>query len=163
MVANYFKIIWILFSASLAIFVGVLLSELILSILIGPVHPILAIIAIFAFLILVVPSSKSSDPDVIFRRRVLRLSYGWGSVIAFLFLYIDPNWYIATMLISISVVGSIVLVYLRKKEEREKIAYKWRFFTLVALFLLLIIFIILLVVQQILLQNWLQIKWFLLP
>ncbi len=163
MVANYFKIIWILFSAFLAIFVGVLLSELILSILIGPVHPILAIIAIFAFLILVVPSSESSDPDVIFRRRVLRLSYGWGSVIAFLFIYIDPVWYIATILISISVVGSIILVYLRRKEEREKIAVKWRFYTLLTLFILLIFFIILLVVQQIILQNWLQIKWFLLP
>ena len=153
MVANYFKIIWILFSASVGIFIGVLLSELFLSLLLGPIHPTLLTIAIFLFLILVVPSSKSSDPDVIFRRRVLRLSYGWGSVIAFLFLYIDPNWYIATMLISISVVGSIVLVYLRKKEEREKIAYKWRFFTLITLFMLLIIFIISLVIQQIILQG----------
>ena len=153
MVANYFKIIWILFSASVGIFIGVLLSELFLSLLLGPIHPTLLTIAIFAFLILVLPSSESSDPDVIFKRRVLRLSYGWGSVIAFLFLYIDSDWYIATMLISISVVGSIILVYLRKKEEREKIAYKWRFFTLVTLFILLIFFIILLVWQQIILQG----------
>ncbi|GAF70975.1 unnamed protein product, partial [marine sediment metagenome] len=152
-IKTHFKIIWFLFSASVAIFIGVLLSELFLSILIGPLHPILSIIAIFAFLILVVPSTKSSDPDVIFRRRVLRLSYGWGCVIAFLFLYIDSDWYIATMLISISVVGSIILVYLRKKEEREKIAYKWRFFTLVTLFILLILFIILLVLQQIIIRG----------
>jgi len=154
LIKTYFKIIWILFSASVAIFFGVLFSELILSILIGPFHPILLTIGIFLFLILVVPSSKSSDPDVIFRRRVLRLSYGWGSVIAFLFISgIDPVWYIAIILISISVVGSIVLVYLRKKEEREKIAVKWRFFTLLTLFMLLISFIILLVIQQIIIHG----------
>ncbi len=145
----HYKVIWILFSACLAVFLGILLSELYLSILLGPVHPTLLTIAIFAFLILVVPSSKSSDPDVIFKRRVLRLSYGWGSVIAFLFIYIDPVWYIATILISISVVGSIILVYLRRKEEREKIAVKWRFYTLLTLFILFISFIILLVIQQI--------------
>jgi len=142
-----------------AIFVGILLSELFLSILIGSIHPILMTIAIFAFLILVVPSSKSSDPDVIFRRRVLRLSYGWGCVIAFLFIYIDPVWYIATTLISISVVGSIILVYLRRKEEREKIAVKWRFYTFLTLFVLFISFIILLVLQQIMLQDVKIWKW----
>jgi len=153
MVADYFKIIWILFSASVGIFIGVLLSELFLSLLLGPIHPTLLTIAIFAFLILVVPSSKSSDPDVIFKRRVLRLSYGWGSVIAFLFIYIDTVWYIATILISISVVGSIILVYLRRKEEREKIPVKWRFYTLLTLFVLFLIFIILLVLQQIMIRG----------
>ncbi|MFW9941269.1 MAG: hypothetical protein ACFFFT_09520 [Candidatus Thorarchaeota archaeon] len=143
-----FKIIWFLFSGCVAIFFGILLSELFLSVLIGPIHPFLMTIAIFAFLILVVPSSKSNDPDIIFRRRVVRLSYGWGCVIAFLFIFIDPEWYIATILISISVVGSVILVYLRRKEEREKISVKWRFVTLLTLFVLLIIFIVLLVVQQ---------------
>ena len=144
-----FKIIWFLFSGCVAIFFGILLSEAFLSILLGPVHPILMTIAIFAFLILVVPSSKSGDSDIIFRRRVVRLSYGWGCVIAFLFIFIDPEWYIATILISISVVGSVILVYLRRKEEREKIAVKWRFFTLLTLFILFIVFIVLLIIQQI--------------
>jgi hypothetical protein len=146
-IKTYFKIIWIMFSASVAIFLGVLLSELFLSILSGVIHPTLLTIAIFAFLILVVPSSTSSDPDVIFKRRMLRLSYGWGSVIAFLFIYITPVWYIFTIFISIAVAGSIVLIFIGRKEEREKISVKWRFYTLLSLFIFLIIFGILFFIQ----------------
>ncbi|MFX0030602.1 MAG: hypothetical protein ACFE8B_15425, partial [Candidatus Hermodarchaeota archaeon] len=143
----HFRIIWFLFSALIAIFLGVLLSELYYSVLIGPIHPTLLTIAIFAFLILVVPSSKSSDPDVIFKRRVLRLSYGWGSIIAFLFIYITPVWYIFTSFISIAVAGSIILIFIRRKEEREKISIRKRFWTLIILFVLLILFGILLGIQ----------------
>jgi len=130
-----------------AIFVGILLSELFLSILLGPLHPTLLTIAIFAFFILVVPSSKTSDPDVLFKRRILRLSYGWGSIIAFLFIYITPVWYIFTIFISIAVAGSIVLIFIGRKEEREKISVKWRFYTLLSLFIFLIIFGILFFIQ----------------
>jgi hypothetical protein len=78
---------------------------------------------------------------------MLRLSYGWGSVIAFLFIYITPVWYIFTILISIAVAGSIVLIFIGRKEEREKISVKWRFYTLLSLFIFLIIFAILFVIQ----------------
>ncbi|MHA2009085.1 MAG: hypothetical protein ACW99E_18320, partial [Promethearchaeota archaeon] len=50
------------------------------------------------------------------------------------------EYYILAIFISIAVVGTIVLVYLGRKEEREKISVKWRFYTLLTLFLLLIIF-----------------------
>ena len=146
-VKNHFKIIWFIFSAAIAIFLGILLSELFLSILLGIIHPTLLTIAIFAFLILVVPSSKTSDPDIIFKRRILRLSYGWGSIIAFLFIYITPVWYIFTIFISIAVAGSIVLIFIGRKEEREKISVKWRFYTLLSLFIFLIIFGILFFIQ----------------
>jgi hypothetical protein len=143
----HFRTIWFILSATIAIFLGILLSELVLSILIGVLHPTLLTIAVFAFLILVVPSSRSTDPDIIFKRRMLRLSYGWGSVIAFLFIYITPVWYIFTIFISIAVAGSIVLIFIGRKEEREKISVKWRFYTLLSLFIFLIIFGILFLIQ----------------
>ncbi len=146
---THFKSIWITFSAFVAVFLGILLSELFLSILLGPIHPTLLTIAIFAFLILVVPYAKSTDPDVIFKRRVLRLSYGWGSVIAFLFIYITPVWYIFTVFISIAVIGTITLVYMGRKEEREKLSIKWRFYTLITLFIAFISFGVLFVLQLI--------------
>ncbi len=145
---TYFKIIWILFSAFMAIFFGILSLKILLWI-----HSFLLMIVIFGLLYLIIPSAKSSDPDIIFKRRILRLSIGWGSVISLLFMFITPVWYIATILISISVVGSIILVYLRRKEEREKIPVKWRFYTLLTLFVLFIIFIILLVLQQIMIRG----------
>ncbi|KKN25730.1 hypothetical protein LCGC14_0881870, partial [marine sediment metagenome] len=83
----------------------------------------------------------------IFKRRIIRLSIGWGSVIAVLFMVIPPEGYIATTFISIAVVGTIILVYIGRKEEREKISIKWRFYTLLSLFLLLIIFGVLLFLQ----------------
>jgi hypothetical protein len=145
---TYFKILWILFSLFLAVFFGILSLQILFC-----VHSILLMIVIFGLLYLIVPSTKSDDPDVIFKRRILRLSIGWGSVISLLFMFITAIWYFATILISISVVGSIIVVYLRKKEEREKIAVKWRFYTLLTLFVLLIIFTVLVVVQQIVISG----------
>ncbi|HEC38476.1 MAG TPA: hypothetical protein ENI29_09580 [bacterium] len=147
-VKTYYKVFWFLFSTSTSIFFGILLSE------VGPLpihlnwfHDILLTFAIFGFLYLVIPAAKSLDPDVIFKRRIIRLSIGWGSVIAVLFMVIPIDGYIATTFISIAVVGTIILVYIGRKEEREKISIKWRFYTLLSLFLLLIIFGVLLFLQ----------------
>jgi hypothetical protein len=108
--------------------------------------------AIFGLLYLVIPSKKTEEPDIIFKRRILRLSVGWGSAISLLFIVITPVWYIFTVLISIGVVGTITLVYLGRKEEREKISIKWRFYTLLILFILLIIFAGLFITQQIIIN-----------
>ncbi|MFX0080680.1 MAG: hypothetical protein ACFE94_02905 [Candidatus Hodarchaeota archaeon] len=146
---TYFKILWILLSLSLAVFFGIISLQIF-----DWVHSILLMIVIFGILYLIIPSPKSDDPDVKFKIRIKRLSIGWGSVISFLFMFItNPNWYMPTILITISVVGSMILVYLRKKEEREKIAVKWRFYTLLTLFVLLIIFTILVIAQQIVISG----------
>ena len=135
-VKTYYKIFWFLFSASTSIFFGILLSDLVFHIL-NPFHAALLMFAIFGFLYLVIPAAKSLDADVIFKRRIIRLSIGWGSVIAVLFMVIPIEGYIATIFISIAVVGTIILVYIGRKEEREKISIKWRFYTLLSLFILL--------------------------
>ncbi|MFX1480579.1 MAG: hypothetical protein ACFFCI_21020, partial [Promethearchaeota archaeon] len=150
-IKTYFPYIWIPFSAFLAIFIGILLSPVTLNLL-NWVHSTLLMFAIFGLLYLVIPSKATTDADVVFKRRILRLSIGWGSAISLLFILITPVWYIFTVLISIAVVGTITLVYLRRKEEREKISIKWRFYTLLALFILLIIFTILFIAQQILIN-----------
>jgi hypothetical protein len=133
-----FKIIWILFSIFLAVFTGILMSDVVLKLL-NPGHTTLLMFAIVGLLSLLIPSEESEDADVIFKRRVLRLSIGWGSVISLLFILITPDWYPFAGFISTAVVGTIILVFIRRKEEREKISIRWRFFTLLSLFILLII------------------------
>jgi hypothetical protein len=145
-VKTHFKLIWIPFSGFIAIFMGILLSDVVLHLL-NPVHSTLLGLAIFGLLYLVIPYAQTSDPDIIFKRRVIRLSIGWGSVIGILFTIITIEWYIFTVFISIAVVGTIILVYIRRKEEREKISIKWRFYTLLILFILLILFGVLLFLQ----------------
>ncbi|KKK58591.1 hypothetical protein LCGC14_3042890, partial [marine sediment metagenome] len=86
-VKTYYKIFWFLFSVSTSIFFGILLSDLVLHLL-NPFHAALLMFAIFGFLYLVIPAAKSLDADVIFKRRIIRLSIGWGSVIAVLFMVI---------------------------------------------------------------------------
>jgi hypothetical protein len=142
----HYKIIWIIFSAFLGIFFGILLSDVYLHIL-NPLHATLLSLAIFGLLYLIIPYAETGDPDLIFKRRILRLSIGWGSVIGLLFIVITPVWYIFTAFISIAVVGTIILVYLGRKEEREKISVKWRFYTLLSLFILLILFGVLFFIQ----------------
>ena len=123
----------------LAILTGILFSPVILNLL-NWGHTTLLMFAAFGLLTLVIPSKDTTDADAIFKRRILRLSIGWGSAISLLFVLITPVWYIFTVLISIAVVGTITLVYLGRKEEREKISIKWRFYTLLILFSLLILF-----------------------
>ncbi len=145
---THYRFMWKLFSAFIAILSGILLSELVFSFL-NWYHSILLVLALFGFLYLILPAEDSTDADVIFKRRILRLSLGWGSLIGILFIMITIEWYIFTIFISIAVVGTIVLVYLSRKEEREKISIKWRFYTLLSLFLLLIISGVMLTIQLI--------------
>jgi hypothetical protein len=142
----HFKVIWTIISIFLAIFFGILLSPISLNYL-NWIHTTLLMFAIFGLLYLIIPYTQTEDPDIIFKRRILRLSIGWGSVIGLLFIVITPEWYLFTGFISTAVVGTIILVFLGRKEEREKISVKWRFYTLLSLFILLILFGVLFFIQ----------------
>jgi hypothetical protein len=142
----HFKVIWTVISVFLAIFFGILLSDVVLHIL-NPIHATLLAFAVFGLLYLVIPYTQTEDPDLIFKRRILRLSIGWGSVIGLLFIVITPDWYLFTGFISTAVVGTIILVFLGRKEEREKISVKWRFYTLLSLFVLLTLLGVLFFIQ----------------
>ncbi|MHA2283248.1 MAG: hypothetical protein ACXAC5_20595 [Promethearchaeota archaeon] len=145
-VKAHFKVIWTIVSILAAISCGILLSDLVFHIL-NPIHATLLMFAIFGLLYLIIPYTQSTDPDIIFKRRILRLSIGWGSLIGLLFIVITVEWYLFTGFISTAVVGTIILVFLGRKEEREKISVKWRFYTLLTLFILLILFGVLFFIQ----------------
>jgi hypothetical protein len=148
----HYRFIWKLFCAFIATLVGILLSEIVFGLL-NWYHSLLLIFGLFGLLYLILPTEDSTDADLIFKRRILRLSLGWGSVIGILFTVIPIEGYILAIFISIAVVGTIVLVYLGRKEEREKISIKWRFYTLLSLFILLIIFGIMLTIQLVVFTN----------
>ncbi|KKM91721.1 hypothetical protein LCGC14_1225740, partial [marine sediment metagenome] len=95
----------------------------------------------------VTPSEKSENVDVMFKRRMLRLIIGWGSVIIVLFTFITPVWYIFTIWISIWILGAVLLPYITFKEKRENISIKWRFYSLITLIITLVLFGILFGIQ----------------
>lgn len=141
-----FIYLWIPFSGIISILCGLVLSPVFFNIL-NWIHSSLVMISIFGLLFLIIPYAKTDDADKIFRRRILRLSIGWGSVIGLIFTLVTPDWYIFTIFISITVVGTIIVVYLLRKEERQKISIKWRFYTLLILTILFILFATLLGIQ----------------
>ncbi|KKM94413.1 hypothetical protein LCGC14_1198540, partial [marine sediment metagenome] len=140
------RYIWITLSIFISIFIGVLISPLILNLL-NPIHSTLVIFPVFGLLFSIIPSEKSEDVDVMFKRRMLRLIISWGSVIGVLFGFIAPALYIFTTWISIWILGAVLLPYISFKEKREKISIKWRFYTLIILIIMLILFGILFGIQ----------------
>ncbi|MFX1302635.1 MAG: hypothetical protein ACFE9X_04670 [Promethearchaeota archaeon] len=138
-----FQYVWIIFSLFVSIFFGILTYILTLWL----VHSIVLVFPIFGILYSIMPSKKSEDADLMFRRRMLRLIISWGSIIVLLFAFITWVWYIFTIWISIWIMGAILLPYISFKEKRENISIKWRFYTLIILIILLVLFGILLALQ----------------
>ncbi|MFX1575263.1 MAG: hypothetical protein ACFFB0_21215 [Promethearchaeota archaeon] len=138
-IKTHFRGIWIVINIFVSIFFGILFSDAVLGFL-NPIHATLLIFPIFGLLYSLIPSKKSENADVRFKRRMIRLIISWGSIIIILFAFITPIWYIFTVWISIWIVGAILLPYMIFKEKREKITIKWRFYTLLILITLLILF-----------------------
>jgi len=143
---RYFKFFWILISACIASFIGILFSEAILNLL-NPYHATLLIFPIFGIIYSLKPSEKTEDVDLMFRRRMFRLVISWGSIITVMFSFIPLEWYIFTTWISIWILGAILLPYIIFKEKNENISIKWRFYTLIILITLLILFGIIVGIQ----------------
>jgi len=141
-----FKYIWILISACLALFIGILFSDAILGLL-NPYQSILLIFPIFGIIYSLKPSEKTEDVNTMFRRRMVRLVISWGSIIIIMFTLISFEWYVFTTWISIWILGAILLPYIIFKEKRENISIKWRFYTLIILISMLILFGIIVAIQ----------------
>ena len=138
-IKTHFRGFWIVINIIASIFFGVLFSPAILNLL-NPIHSTLIIFPLFGLLYSLIPSKKSEDADIRFKRRMIRLIISWGSIIVVLFVFITPIWYIFTIWISIWIVGAILLPYMIFKEKKENISIKWRFYTLILLIIFLIIF-----------------------
>jgi len=141
-----FKYIWILISACLAVFIGIIFSDSILGLL-NPYHSIILIFPIFGIIYSLKPSEKTEDVNIMFRRRMVRLVISWGSTIIIMFTFIPAEWYVFTTWISIWILGAILLPYIIFKEKNESISIKWRFYTLIILISLLILFGIIVAIQ----------------
>ena len=145
---NY-KIVRVLICIFFGCITGVLFSDLILHIL-NPFHSLLLALAIFGLLFGILPSKKSEDYDEVFKEKMTRFITLWIGVTAFIFLFVLP--YIESILLSIFLLllsilglGAIILIYLYRLEEKERLSIKWRFWTLIIFFIILAIEIIVVV------------------
>ncbi|MCK4381176.1 MAG: hypothetical protein KAW51_08580, partial [Candidatus Lokiarchaeota archaeon] len=82
-IKNHIRSIWIIMCLFASIFLGVLFSSAILNLL-NPIHSTLLIFPLFGLLYSLIPSKKSDDADIRFKRRMIRLIISWGSIIVVL-------------------------------------------------------------------------------
>jgi hypothetical protein len=136
-----FKVIRIILCISLGLFMGILFSDLVWAKL-NLFHSILLALAIFGISYGIIPGAKSTDIDEIFREKMKRFITIWISVTAFISALILP--YIVSIILifflvilSILGLGTILLIFIYRLEEAERISIKWRFYTLIFFFILL--------------------------
>ncbi len=137
---NY-KVIRIFLCVLFGVMAGILFSDIILHIL-NPYHSLLLAFAIFGLLYGILPSEKTEDYDEIFKHKMTRFITLWVGMTAFIFLFILP--YLESvlfsfflLLLSILGLGAIILIYLYRLEEKERISILWRFYTLITFFIIL--------------------------
>jgi hypothetical protein len=139
---NYKKI-WILVSLSFSLLIFVLLIPYFSSIL----NITFIAAAAFGLLYSILPAKKSSNPDIRFKGKMIRLVIVWASLLGILFSFIPIEFLILTVFIGILILGAILLPYIYHKEKKDDISIKWRFYTLLSLISVLIIFGVLLYFQ----------------
>ncbi len=135
-----FKVIRIILCILLGIFAGILFSDLVWHYL-NPFHSILLALAIFGLSYGTIPGVKSTDIDEIFREKMKRFITIWISVTAFILALLLP--YIESIIftfflviLSILGLGAILLLFIYRLEEMERVSIKWRFYTLIFFFIL---------------------------
>lgn len=135
-----FKVIRIILCLSLGIFTGILFSDLVWQRL-NPFHSILLALAIFGLSYGIIPSQKSEDLDEIFREKMKKFIILWISVTAFILVliipFMEPLFTLFLVILSILGLGAILLLFIYRLEERERVSIKWRFYTLIFFFILL--------------------------
>jgi hypothetical protein len=97
------------------------------------------------------PSKRSEDSDEIFEQKMKKFITIWISTSLFIYVLILPYiesfiYSLILMTSSILGLGAILLIFIYRKEKKQKISIKWRFYTTIALIVLVIIWIILIVV-----------------
>jgi hypothetical protein len=147
---NNLKIIEIILCVLAGIIVGIIFSDLVLSLLMW-LHSTLLGIATTGILISLLPTKKTDDIDIVFKNRMQRFITLWISFTVFVFALILPyitSFLFGTILIlsSIIILGAILAIYIYRIEKKQKISIKWRFYTTIILIVLAIIWALLLVV-----------------
>ncbi|NHJ22629.1 MAG: hypothetical protein EAX91_16905, partial [Candidatus Lokiarchaeota archaeon] len=144
------KVIEIILCMFAGVIVGLLFSDKVLGLLRWD-HSSLLGAAATGILISLLPTKKTDDIDITFRNRMQRFITLWVSFTVFVFALILPSitsiiFGIILILSSIIILGAIVAIYIYRIEKKQKISIKWRFYTLIILFVLVGIWVVLLVV-----------------
>jgi len=144
-----FKIIRILFCIFVGILSGVLASVLSQGWL-HPVHAVLISLAVFGICFGLIPAKKAREPDEIFYQQMRQFSTIWIGITGFIFTLILP--YITSILFGIILVippilglGATLLLFIYRKEKKEKISIKWRFYTTTLSIILFVFWIVVLI------------------
>ena len=133
----------------IGILVGLTFSEFGLGLL-DIFYSVLLTLAIFGMLFGLIPSKKVSEPDDVFEQKMKRFITIWISTSLFIYVLLLP--YIESFLYSLilmtsSILGlsAIVLIFIYRKEKKQKISIKWRFYATTISIILVIVWIILIV------------------
>ncbi|MFX1357682.1 MAG: hypothetical protein ACFFA8_10375 [Promethearchaeota archaeon] len=145
-----FKYIRIIICMALGIFTGILFSDIMLGLL-HSYYPYLLAVAVFGIFFGLIPSKRAKEPDEIFEEKMKRFITAWLGMTGFIFALILP--YIKSVLYQFVLIlppilglGAITLIFIYRKEKKEKISIKWRFYTTFISITLFIIWIIVLIV-----------------
>jgi hypothetical protein len=136
-----FKVIRIILCLILGLITGILFSDLIFHVL-NPYYSILLALSIFGLSYGTIPGVKSTDIDEIFKEKMKRFITLWISITAFISILILPFiesiiFTFFLILLSILGLGAILLLFIYRLEEKERVSIKWRFYTLIFFFILL--------------------------
>ena len=145
-----FKYIKIFICLGIGALTGLIFSDLALGLL-NPIHSTLLSLSVFGLFYGLIPSKKAVESDEIFEQKMKRFITIWISTSLFIYVLILPyieSFVYSLILMTSSILGlsAILLIFIYRKEKRQKISIKWRFYTTIIAILLVIVWIILIVV-----------------
>ena len=145
-----FKYIKILICLGFGILVGVFFSDVFLGLL-NIYYSVLLALAIFGIFYGLIPGKKATDSDEIFEQKMKRFITIWISTSLFIYVLILPYiesfiYSLILMTSSILGLGAILLIFIYRKEKRQKISIKWRFYTTIVSILLVIVWVALIII-----------------
>jgi hypothetical protein len=145
-----FKYIKLLICLGFGILVGLVFSDFVLGLL-NILHSVLLALAIFGILYGLIPGKKATDLDEVFEQKMKRFIIIWICTSLFIYVLILPYiesfiYSLILMTSSILGLGAILLIFIYRKEKRQKISIKWRFYTTIVSILLMIVWVTLIII-----------------
>ncbi|TFG16134.1 MAG: hypothetical protein EU531_07515 [Promethearchaeota archaeon] len=145
-----FKYIKILICLGFGILIGFLFSDIVLGLL-NIYYSVLLALAIFGIFYGIIPGKKATDSDEVFEQKMKRFITIWISTSLFIYVLILPYiesfvYSLILMTSSILGLGAILLIFIYRKEKRQKISIKWRFYTTIVSILLVIVWVALIII-----------------
>ncbi|TFG00305.1 MAG: zinc ribbon domain-containing protein [Promethearchaeota archaeon] len=137
---------WVYLLAIICAILGIYLSFLLLFTLqLAFFNSILIGAGVALFIMFSVYSYKSSieDPNKALKYRMLYLSSIWTAVLGIIFNFLDIEFYILALFLSLVILGAILLPYIYYLEKQKGISIRWRFYLTLTFILIIIITLLL--------------------